>query len=130
MARRPHLRLALLALVLLAAAPVAAQQVTTYDKTPLGEYGQVYWPYELDGNPQTREWLGMRVNPVTDLIEYRVMVACPSGPVHTAWFHPYDVIKPTEFTVGGLIEVGDRWVFVAQGYGFYHELRFTVPVCR
>lgn len=116
--------------LLLGATPAAAQEVTTYDKAPLGEVGQTYWPYELDGNPQTREWLGMRVRPGTERIEYRAMVVCPKGPVHSSWFDPWDRITVTEFTLGGLLQVGDRWVFVAQGPRLYHEVRFTVPVCR
>lgn len=129
MARRGR-RLVALAVVLLAlVAPTWAQHLTSFDKAALGERGNFYWPYELDGNPNTREWLGMRYA-LSGRTEYRVMVPCASGLVQTEWFDPWSEIPVTEFMTWDLRQVGHVTLFVAQGMSTYHEVRFVVPTCE
>jgi hypothetical protein len=91
-------------------------------------YDQYPWPYELDGNPDTREWLNMRSD-AQDNVEYQVVVL--RGTIcRGAWFNPWDSVEVKEFMLGGIMRVGRVDIWVAQGPRFYQEVSFNLPTCR
>ena len=99
------------------------------DKLPMGEYGSIFWPYELDGISHTREWIGMKYDPNTNVLEWKVAVERNGKFCSGAWFRPQDLLVVSEISVGTIIRVGPVDKYVVQGMQFYHEISFILPPC-
>lgn len=125
-----------LLLAVLLAAPVAAQTQSgpAVDKQALGEYGTTYWPYELDGDPATAEWIGMRAVSRGEQIYqvWRVLVARNGQLCHGLPFDPSAVVSADaqEFSVA-TVQPGTDGIYrlIVNGMRYYREISFTLPAC-
>lgn len=87
------------------------------------------WPYELDGDPQTREWLNLGVRDA--VMQYQVIVLREGRFCAGAWRNPWDDV-PTWIDgvwAGVLLEVHGRTQFVVNSPQYYLEIPFTLPAC-
>lgn len=118
------------ALVALGAA-TAAQSTTITDKSLLpGVPLASWWPAELDGQRETREWLGYRMS--QNHLLYATLVERQGRYCAGPWFNPWDRIVaalPGEFLIGGEADVRGVRKFVAQNVRYYIEVSFDLPRC-
>lgn len=112
------LGIALLALVVGAAAAAGQVLEVAVPKAALGMAEGAAWPAELDGVPETREWVQYRADGQVRGVALRGGALCTG-----AWFSPWALVPPSELTVGAVMRAGliDRWV--AQGVTSYYEVR-------
>lgn len=109
---------------------VGAQTVTLdVDKGAIVGLGtQSLLPYELDGNPGTREFVQFDKDPATQQTLIRTITT--GGCIRLSdWFNPWNFVtlRPFDFWVtGALLRAGDRDRFVYTGQQTYGEL--TLPV--
>lgn len=124
--------LVLCALVL--AAPVDAQTTAgaAVDKAAMGEYGTTYWPYELDGDTATAEWIGMRVEGDDYRQVWRVVVLRAGRLCHGLPFDPSAAVSGAvrEFSVATLQPgVDGIYRLVINGMRYYREITLDLPAC-
>lgn len=111
----------------------ASAQSFTYDKTSVGQYGNSVWPYEIDGNEATQEYLSMRVG--EDLvIYYKTLTLCKGEILQTPEWTPYVDLLPNwqlnEITIGGFMEVKGVLKFVANGNRYLHQRDLPFVECK
>ena len=87
-------------------------------------------PYELDGNPSTREFIQYTTDPVTLEFLYRSIATSPKLCM-SRFYNPYNyaVLRPFDwFVVGQVMRAGDRDKFVYTGQQSYGEVDL-MPRC-
>ena len=103
------------------------------DKATFQAEGVSFWPYELDGNLATAEWLGYTIDPGTQQVIFRAAQLqggdlCVGPPFNPARIF-VDTMGVDELTFVGLFQQNGRYQFVFQGFRFYQVMAIAVPTC-
>lgn len=126
-----HLSLAIL--FTLVAGTAGAQTLTLdVDKSTIPGLGiQFVVPYELDGNPGTREFMQFSTDPATAQVLVRPITT--AGRICLSpWFNPFDYanIRPSDvFVAGQVMRAGDRDRFIYTGWQTYGEIDLLPLSC-
>lgn len=89
-------------------------------------------PYELDGDPATREFVQWKVDVWTNRILIR-SITTASGICKSEWFSPFDYanLRPLDFFASGAImRAGDRDKFIYTGLQSYGEVDLMPTRCQ
>jgi hypothetical protein len=112
-----------------------AQTVTVVDKTTLNLPWATYWPVELDGRPDTLEFMGYHVSLAGD-VEQQVAVVRQGLICLGAWFVPWTAMHQAlnkhgltqEFLIGGDFTT-PVFQTVWQNVRWMVTLRYDLPPC-
>lgn len=120
-----------LSLLLVSTAADAQTLGPLLDKAAVGAEGATFWPAELDGDPSTAEWIGMRYDVASDRVLYQAAILRQGQLCRGAFFDPMALVRSwiSEVSVMGLLEVRGISMFVVQGMRYYRELGFALPEC-
>ena len=128
------MRLTSLAILFTLVAGIAGAQTVTLDidKSTIPGLGiDLVVPYELDGNPATREFMQWRTDPMTGQTLIRPIATAPRICL-SPWFNPFDYVtlRPSDFFIAGqVMRAGDRDKFIYSGLQSYGELDLYPTSC-